>query len=137
MEPENNPMRHPKAEQWERRLKAVFDLIDQELEEEYGRDWPLHPARPPEGATGNPEADGLFNVGAAFSADYGSPEGPGYLVEIRFSTLSRVPPAVRRDIRQYVLDRLREELPKIFPGRDLQISQSDNKLKIHGDLSLD
>jgi len=137
MQPENNPMRHPKAEQWERRLKAIFDLIDQELEAEYGQDWPLHPARPPEGTTGNPEADGLFNVGAAFSAGYGCPHGPGYLVEIRFSTLAQIDPKVRRAIRQYVLDRLREELPKIFPGRDLQISQSGNKLKIHGDLILD
>lgn len=130
-------MRHPKAEQWERRLKAIFDLIDQELEAEYGKDWPLHPARPPEGATSNPEADGLFNVGAAFSAGYGSPEGPGYLVEIRFSTLAQVAPEVRSAIRHYVLRRLREELPRIFPGRDLQISESGNKLKIYGNLRLD
>ena len=75
-------MRHHKAMQWEKRLKNVFDEIDNELEATYKGSWQRHPARPAHHTTSNPEADGLFNVGAAFSSGIGSKHGPGYTVEI-------------------------------------------------------
>lgn len=129
-------MRHLKAIEWEDRLKAVFDRIDDLLEERYGKKYPLHPNRPPRGATANREQDGLFNVGAAFSAGFGSKEGPGYIVEIRMATLSNIPEAVRREIEDRVVDLLRKELPKAFPDRELTVSRDGPVYKIHGDLSL-
>ncbi len=130
-------MRGRRVMNWEKTLKRVFDDIDRELEQEYGGRWPLHPSRPKRGSTSNPEADGLFNIGAAYSAGLGSPHGPGYTVEIRLSTLDRVPPDVRSEIRRTVLERLRTRLPDAFPGKSMQISDQNGVIRIHGDLSLD
>ncbi len=129
-------MRHPKAEAWERKLKAVFDRIDAELEAGYGTRYPLRPGRPEPGSTPNPESDGLFNIGAVFSPGFGSQHGSGYVVEVRLATLERVPDAVRREILERVVARLRETLPEAFPGRRLEVTRDGSVFKIHGDLSL-
>jgi hypothetical protein len=97
---------------------------------------PLHPARPPRGATSNKSQDGLFNVGASFTAGYGSAHGPGYVVEVRMVTLSRVPQYLRDRIEEEVVERLREELPKEFPERKLVVERDGQVYKIHGDLRL-
>ena len=123
--------------QWEETLKRVFDEMDAELETEYGGRYPLHPARPKHGATANPEDDGLFNVGAAFSAGFGSKTGPGYVVEIRIATLKRVPEAIRSEIKQKIFQGLEKRLPQAFPGKELHVSEENGVLRIHGDLSLD
>lgn len=130
-------MRHNKAMRWESTLKGVFDALDAELETEYGGRYPLHPSRPKRGATTNPEADGLFNVGAAFSAGFGSKYGPGYVVEIRLSTLKQVPEAEREEIKQKVFQGLEKRLPDAFPGKQLHVSEENGVIRIHGDLSLD
>jgi len=130
-------MRHEKAIKWEERLKAVFDEIDVELEKDYGGTLPLHPARAPEGATSNPEADGLFNVGAAYSAGFGSRYGPGYVVEIRLATLAHIPRGMKKTLMDQVEALLDEKLPAAFPGKNLQVDRELNYLRIHGDLSLD
>lgn len=130
-------MRHKKAKEWEKRLKTVFDEIDAELEEDYGESLPLHPARAPEGTTSNPESDGLFNVGAAYSAGFGSRYGPGYVVEIRLSTLAQVPPEMKKTLMDQVEALLDEKLPAAFPGKELHVDREHNYLRIHGDLSLD
>lgn len=129
-------MRGPAVIQWEHTLKQVFDRLDHELEDLYDGHLPLHPVRAPRGATANPEADGLFNIGASYSAGFGSRLGPGYVVDIRLSTLERIPDSLRAEVRNYVSGRLRELLPEAFPGKDLQVSEENNVLKIHGDLSL-
>lgn len=129
-------MRHPKAIGWEDKLKALFDRIDDRLEERYGKKYPLHPNRPPRGATSSREMDGLFNVGAAFSAGYGSEIGRGYVVEIRMATPAQVPAGVRRRIEREVAGMIEEELGREFPGRDLKVSRDGPVYKIHGDLSL-
>lgn len=129
-------MRHPKALGWEDKLKAVFDRIDDRLEERYGKKYPLHPNRPPRGATANREADGLFNVGAAFSAGYGSKIGRGYVVEIILATPARVPANVRERIEREVVSMIESELATEFPGRELRVSRDGPVYKIHGDLSL-
>lgn len=123
--------------QWEETLKSVFDTIDHELETEYGARYTLHPSRPERGATANPEADGLFNVGAAFSAGFGSKYGPGYVVEIRVSTLRAVPAGVRDEIKVKVFQSLEKRLSKAFPGKVLHVSEENGIIRIHGDLSLD
>jgi len=128
--------RHPKALAWERRLKRVFDGIDAELEAAYGDRYPLHPVRARRGRTADPAHDGLFDLGAAFSAGYGSEHGAGYIVRLRLATLARVPDSVIEEIEDFVVERLRAELPAAFPGRDLDVSRDGPVFKIHGDLSL-
>lgn len=130
-------MRGGKVSAWEMKLKNVFDAIDHELEDEYGRYYVLHPSRPKRGTTANPEDDGLFNVGSAFSVGYGSKYGPGYVVEIRLSTLQRVPKEIREKIKQTVLRQLEKKLPDAFPGRELFVSEENGILRIYGDLNLD
>jgi len=122
---------------WEETLKSVFDVIDAELETEYSGRYSLHPSRPKRGETANPEDDGLFNVGAAFSAGFGSKYGPGYVVEIRLSTLINVPDEVREEIKVKVFQCLETRLPKAFPGKALHVSEESGVIRIHGDLSLD
>ncbi len=123
--------------QWEETLKGVFDTLDHELEAEYGTRYTLHPSRPAHGTTTNPEADGLFNVGAAFSAGFGSKYGPGYVVEIILSTLKNVPDEVRDEIKAKVLQGLEKRLPAAFPGKELHVAEEHGVIRIHGDLSLD
>jgi len=123
--------------QWEKKLKGVFDEIDRELEAEYKGLWPRHPSRPKQGATSNPEHDGLFNVGAAFSSGIGSTHGPGYTVEIRLSTLKNVSADVREKIKAQVFQTLEKKLPEAFPGKELNVSEENGVIRIHGDLSLD
>ena len=130
------PMRHHKAMQWEKRLKAVFDEIDHELEANYGTRWPLHPSRPKHGATSNPEHDGLFNIRAAYSSGIGSKHGPGYTVEIRLSTLKNVPADIRNQIKAQVFQTLGKKIPAAFPGKALEVSEDRGMIRIHGDLSL-
>jgi hypothetical protein len=130
-------MRSREAKTWEKKLKSVFDRIDAELEEKYGSQYSLHPSRAKHGTTANPEADGLFNVGAAFSAGFGSKHGPGYVVEIRLSTMERVPETVRKQIRKEVFQALEARLPETFPGRTLHVSEENGTIRIHGDLGLD
>lgn len=129
-------MRHHRARQWELKLKRVFDEIDAELESEYGGRFPLHPSRPRRGTTSNPEADGLFNVGASFSAGYGSEHGRGYVVEVQMSTLSRVPADDREEIMERAVTLLRKKLPTAFPKASLEVERDGPKYKITGDFSL-
>ncbi|MEE9306000.1 MAG: hypothetical protein V3V57_00575 [Spirochaetia bacterium] len=129
-------MRHHKIEEWESKLKRVFDRVDDHLEEKYGRKYPLHPARPTRGTTSSKAHDGLFNLGASFSAGYGSKRGPGYVVEVRMVTLTRVPQYIRNQIEEEAVERLREELPREFPDRELKIERDGQVYKIHGDLRL-
>lgn len=130
-------MRHHKAKAWELKLKSVFDEIDGILEAEYRGQFERHPARPAEGVTSNPEMDGLFNVGASYSAGFGSEYGPGYVVDIRISTLSRVPKETKLVIRDKVQRLLREKLPLALPDNELHVDKERSHLRLHGDLSLD
>jgi hypothetical protein len=129
-------MRGPRVRAWERKLKRVFDRIDDTLEERYGRLYKRHPNRPPRGTTANKESDGLFNVGASFSAGFGSELGRGYVVNVRMATLARVSPEDQKRIEDTVAERLKEELPKAFPGRELHVDRDGPVYKIYGDLSL-
>ncbi len=129
-------MRHHKVIEWEQRLQSAFERVDERLEARYGKLFPRHPARPDHGAAARREHDGLFNLGAAFSAGYGSRHGPNYAVEIRIMTLSDIPADTRRRIEQDAIGMLREELPKFFPDRDLQVVHEGKMYRLVGDLSL-
>ncbi len=128
--------RDPKVVEWEKRLKSVFDEIDHEMEDRDGEKYPLHPRRAERGKTADPSADGLFNVGAAFSAGFGSEHGRGYVVSIRLSTLARIPADMMEEIEEEIVTRLREKLLEAFPGRDLRVKRDGHSFKIIGDLSL-
>lgn len=129
-------LRDPRAVEWEGRLKEVFDRIDDHLEDRYGGRYPLRPVRARRGETANREDDGLFDIGASFTAGFGSVAGRGYVIEVRMATLSRVPPDVLEEIEEEVVLRLREELPRAFPGRKLEVVRDGPVYKISGDLSL-
>ena len=129
-------MTHPHLRRWEKTLRDVLREIDAEIEQTYGDRYSLHPARPPHGTTANPQHDGLFSVNAVFSAGFGSEHGPGYLLRVQMATLDAVPAETRDAIERVVAKRLREALPRVFPGRTLHVERDGNAFKIHGDLSL-
>jgi hypothetical protein len=124
------------VEGWEKTLKKVFDEIDDVIEERFGSLYNLHPARPKRGSTANREQDGLFDIGASFSAGFGSAYGRGYVVDVGMVTLDRVPDAIKDHIQDQVVALLREKLPVFFSDRELEVEKDGNVFKIIGDLSL-
>lgn len=129
-------MRGREVQEFERTLKALFDRIDDELEDRWGDRYRLHPSRPRRGRSSNKEHDGLFNVGASFTAGYGSEHGKGYVVDVRMVTLQNVPDEVEREIDEYVARRIGELAPVFFVERELRVVREKKVYKIIGDLSL-
>ena len=125
-----------RVEKWERRLKAVLDEIDHDLEEEYAGSFPLHPNRPAHKTTSNQEDDGLFDIGASFTVGVGSQFGPGYALSVRVATLKNVPQTLQDKLEEQVVELLREKLPYAFPDTHLQVERDGPIYKIFGDLSL-
>jgi len=122
--------------QFDAKLKKIFDLIDDYLENNYGTKYQLHPNRPRRGETANKASDGLFNVGASFSAGYGSVYGRGYVVDVHIATLDNIPETVQKQIEKEVADLLKKIIPEHFPGQDIKINRDGRILKIHGELIL-
>jgi hypothetical protein len=129
-------MYHPKLVKFEERLKKLFDDVDHYIEDIYGEEYSIHPARPERGNTANPQADGLFNIGADFTAGYGSDRGRGYLIDVTMVTLERVAEDIRREIYTAAAEKVAELLPLHFPERRLEVVQDGNHFKILGDFSL-
>ena len=129
-------MRHPKLIEFDDRLKSLFDEVDHYIEDLYGTRYLLHPMRPRRGETSDPQMDGLFNIGADFTPGYGSQLGRGYLIDVTMSTLQDVDDAVRREIYEIVVEKVKELLPLRFPERELVVQQDGNHFKIQGDFGL-
>jgi len=129
-------MWHPKTVEFDERLKKLFDQVDDYIEDRYGNRYVLHPVRPARGKTSNPEADGLFNIGANFTPGYGSELGRGYIIDIAMSTLEKVDEGVRREIYEAAAEKVKELLPLHFPERELTVRRDKNHFKIQGDFSL-
>ncbi|MBI9105520.1 MAG: hypothetical protein JEZ04_02185 [Spirochaetales bacterium] len=123
-----------KIREFDNKLKKIFDVIDDYLENNYGNRYGLHPNRPVRGVTANKASDGLFNVGASFSAGYGSVYGRGYVVDVDLATLEHVPEKVQHDIENEVAGLLREIFSEHFPDQDIKISRDGAVLKIYGEL---
>ncbi|THB62498.1 MAG: hypothetical protein D6B26_07930 [Spirochaetaceae bacterium] len=121
----------------DQRMQKMFREIDAELEGQFGSKFPLHPSRAPEGATSNPSMDGLFNVGATFSAGYGSEYGRGYVVDVHIVTLAKVSDEEKMEIYSAAVDLIKEKLPIFFPERDMKVKFDKNVYKIIGDFRLD
>jgi hypothetical protein len=129
-------MWHPKMVEFDEQLKKLFDEVDDYIEDLYGDMYPLHPVRPARGQTANPEADGLFNIGANFTAGYGSALGRGYVIDVSMSTLEKVDENIRREIYNATARKVSELLPVYFPDRELTVRRDRNHFKIQGDFSL-
>jgi hypothetical protein len=129
-------MWHPKTVEFDNQMKKLFDEVDNYIENIYGSLYSLHPARPPKGRTSNPEADGLFNIGASFTPGFGSDRGRGYVVDMSISTLEKVDEKARNEIYEAAAVKIRELLPVYFPGRGLTVQRDRNNYKIRGDFSL-
>lgn len=127
---------HPKLVEFERTLKSMFDEIDDYLEDRYGNLYPLHPNRTKRGGTSNKESDGLFNVGCAFSAGYGSQYGRGYVIDVHMSTLSDIPEEVKMIIERETVELVGVKLKTFFPNRNLKVEKDGNIYKIFGNLTL-
>ena len=129
-------MWHPKTVEFDSRMKELFDEVDHYIEDLYGDMYDLHPFRPARGETSNPEADGLFNIGAIFTPGFGTKLGRGYLIDVSMSTLQKVEKCVRREIYEATADKVRELLPIYFPERELTVQRDNNHFKILGDFGL-
>ncbi len=129
-------MNNPHMAEWEKTLKKIFDIIDDHIEDKYGFLYPLHPSRPQRGRTANKSSDGLFNIGAAFSAGFGSRYGRGWVVDVSMVTLSDVPDEVREQIYLRVVSELKRLLKEFYPERDIKVEKDGNVFKIFGDLGL-
>ncbi len=122
--------------EWEHQIKKMFDDVDDWLENKYGGLFNLHPNRSKRGITANKEMDGLFNVGADFSAGYGSQLGRGYIVRIHMSTLDHIPETVKNDIEKDTEELVRLKLSEYFPNRALKLERDRHLLKITGDFRI-
>ena len=129
-------MYHPKMNEFDDRMKAMFDEVDHYIEDLYGDKYALHPVRPARGETSNPEMDGLFNIGAVFTPGYGSEFGRGYIIDVSMSTLENVDDEVRREIYEVAAEKVKELLPVHFPERELTVRRDKNHFKIQGDFKL-
>jgi len=129
-------MWHPKTIEFDDRMKKLFDEVDDYIEDLYGGKYNLHPTRPARGQTSNPEADGLFNIGANFTPGFGSELGRGYLIDVSMSTLEKVDEDLRREIYEAAAEKVKELLPVHFPERELTVKRDGNHFKIQGDFSL-
>ena len=122
--------------EFDRKLKKIFDEIDDYLEDTYGELYDLHPSRLKRGEASNKEHDGLFNIGASYTAGFGSVYGKGYAIEIRMVTLEKIDPAHVQEVEDDVKQLLQQKLEKVFPERKLKVDRDRHTLKIHGDFSL-
>ena len=129
-------MWHPKMNEFDDRMKELFDEVDHFIEDLYGGRYALHPMRPARGETSNPEADGLFNIGVNFSAGNRSELGRGYIIDVSMSTLENVEKEVRLEIYLAVAEKVQQLLPRYFPERNLAVRQEGNIFKIQGDFIL-
>jgi hypothetical protein len=129
-------MYHPKMNEFNRRLKVLFDEVDDWLEDRYDSRFRISPNRPERGTTSNKSQDGLFNVGPQFTAGYGSEHGRGYAVYIHISTVDTVTPELREEIEESVRSLIDRLLKSHFPERELKVERDIRGLKIVGNFNL-
>ncbi len=122
--------------EWESTLQKIFNEIDDYLEDKYGDKYPLHPARPERGKTANNAYDGLFNVGASFSAGYGSRYGRGWIFDVHMATLSSIDREIREKIYRDAADLLQRLLKKYYPERNISVKKDGRVFKIFGNLQI-
>jgi hypothetical protein len=117
-------------------LEALFREVDAFLEDEWGVSFSLHPNRPRRGETGNPEMDGLYNIGPDFTVGLGSEQGRGYIISLKAATLDTVTPEQFELLMEEAAALIKQKLPVFFPDRDLRVVRDGKRFKIIGDFSL-
>jgi hypothetical protein len=127
---------HPKLAAFTHTLEALFHEVDEALEEKWGDRFSPHPNRPKRGETGNPEADGLFELAPDFTPGIGSERGRGYIVSFRIATLEPVQPVLFEAFMEEAAGQIRERLPRYFPDRNLEVVRDGKRFKIIGNFSL-
>jgi hypothetical protein len=127
---------HPKLNAFTAALEALFREVDEILEDDWGGSFTLHPNRPARGSTGNPEMDGLFEIAPDFTPGIGSEKGRGYLISFRAATLEKVGPEEFEFLMEQASAIVRKNLPRFFPGRNLEVVRDGKRFKIVGDFSL-
>jgi hypothetical protein len=127
---------HPKLAAFDKSMEKLFEEVDEELEDHWGRSFLLHPNRPPRGETANPEMDGLFEIAPDFTVGLGSEKGRGYIVSLRVATLEQVTPEQFEFLMEEAAALIRARLPVYFPGRKLEVARDGTRFKIIGDFSL-
>ncbi|MDD2599685.1 MAG: hypothetical protein PHO37_10710 [Kiritimatiellae bacterium] len=127
---------NPKLAKWEEPLFELLRSVDNQLESEFGDLYPHHPARPPHGATTNPQNDGLLRVSANFTAGFGSDHGRGYTLNMEFVTLVPVADKHTDAMESRALKLIQDGLDRTMPERHLKIKRDGNLWKIVGNLSL-
>jgi hypothetical protein len=127
---------HPKLSEFNARLEALFNEVDETLEERWAGSFSMHPNRPQRGTTSNPEMDGLFELAPDFTVGLGSQKGRGYLISCRVATLDRVPPERLEAFMTEAAALISELLPSHFPERHLEVARDGKRYKITGDFSL-
>jgi hypothetical protein len=127
---------HPKLTAFTGALDALFNEVDEFLEDEWGSSYTLHPNRPRRGSTKNPDMDGLFEIIPDFTPGIGSEQGRGYLVSFRAATLEAISPAEFEFLMTEAAVLVAARLPVFFPGRDLRVVRDGKRFKIVGDFSL-
>ncbi|MDD2454724.1 MAG: hypothetical protein PHG96_00505 [Kiritimatiellae bacterium] len=129
-------MRNINLENWEGKLNSLLRRVDRALEERFGKEYDLHPARGAHGSADNPQHDGLFRVTAAFTPGFGSRLGRGYVLQIEMVTLETVPADKAELIEKEAVRMIGEGLETALPGRGLKVARDGQLWKITGDLSL-
>ncbi len=127
---------HAKMREFDERLKALFDVVDQELELMWGDLHALHPNRPASGVTDDPSSDGLFEIAADFTPGYGSEYGRGYIIAFRVATLERVKQADFERLMSIAATLIERYLPEFFPDRRIDVVRDGARFKLIGDFSL-
>ncbi len=129
-------MYHPKMQQFDRRLKVLFDEVDDWLEDSYGGNFKIHPNRPERGHTSNKSQDGLFNIGPQFTPGYGSQYGRGYVIDLKIATVDSISGEQRAAIEDRLQSFINEKLKTHFPERELELRRDLRGLKIVGNFNL-
>ncbi|MDR1325425.1 MAG: hypothetical protein LBK00_05250 [Treponema sp.] len=127
---------HPKLLEFSARLEALFNEVDEIMEDRWVGSFSMHPNRPKRGTTSNPEMDGLFELAPDFTVGLGSQKGRGYLVSCRVATLDRVPLERLEVFMTEAAALISKLLPTHFPERHLEVSRDGKRYKITGDFSL-
>lgn len=123
-----------KLEQWEKRLTALLNDIDIQLEEHFKDVLAIRPNRPAAGTTSNPKYDGLVGLSFSFSMGYSSGIGPNYTVSLRLASMHAPSCETWEDMLAFTYERLCEQLPVYFSSQQLSVLRNGEFFHIIGDL---
>ena len=127
-------MSRTELEKWEQGLTDMLSEIDDILEDMYGKQFSLHPARSKRDTTSSKSQDGLIEINYNFSLGIGSELGEGYVVQTRFVTLEHIDKSKLEDVKKFVMLEIKKRLPIFFPDNKLSVNIDGKSLKICGDL---